>query len=72
MRQDDKCRFKTKPVAGTDKGYVEIAQGDENALKEATAKIGPISVAIDAGNLSFQFYSEGIIIVCILFKNSMN
>nr|AAR12010.1 cathepsin L-like proteinase [Triatoma infestans] len=58
--EDDKCRYKTKSVAGTDKGYVDIAQGDENALKEAVAEIGPISVAIDAGNLSFQFYSEGI------------
>ncbi|XP_073995819.1 procathepsin L-like [Rhodnius prolixus] len=58
--QDDSCRFKKTSIAGTDKGFVDVATGDENALKEAVVNIGPISVAIDAGNMSFQFYSEGV------------
>nr|ATU82738.1 secreted C13 protease-like protein [Pristhesancus plagipennis] len=58
--EDDKCRFNKKNVAGTVVGFVDIKSGDEDALKEAVASIGPISVAIDAGNMSFQFYSSGV------------
>ncbi|KAK9498916.1 hypothetical protein O3M35_003460 [Rhynocoris fuscipes] len=58
--KDDKCRFQSSKVGGTDKGYVDIPQGDEEALKNAIASVGPISVAIDAGHESFQFYAEGI------------
>ena len=41
-------------------GYQDIPRGDEQALKSASATVGPISVAIDASNQSFQFYSGGV------------
>lgn len=52
------CRFNPDTVGSTCTGYVDIKNGDEKALKEAVATIGPISVAIDAGHVSFMFYQS--------------
>ncbi|KAF5282972.1 hypothetical protein FQA39_LY04843 [Lamprigera yunnana] len=57
---DDKCRFNPKNVGATDRGFVDIESGNEENLKAAVATVGPISVAIDAGHESFQFYAEGV------------
>jgi len=57
---DDTCHFVKKNVGATDRGFVDIPQGDEEAMKKAVATIGPVSVAIDASHESFQFYSEGV------------
>jgi len=57
---DDTCHFKKQNVGATDKGFVDIPQGDEEAMMKAVATIGPVSVAIDASHESFQFYSEGV------------
>jgi cathepsin L len=57
---DDSCHFQKKDVGATDKGFVDIPTGDEDALKKAIATIGPVSVAIDASHESFQFYSDGV------------
>lgn len=57
---DDTCHFKKRDVGATDVGFVDIKQGDEEDLKAAVATVGPVSVAIDASQPSFQFYSEGV------------
>jgi len=57
---DDTCRFKPENVGATDTGFVDIKSKDEDALKQAVADIGPISVAIDASHASFQLYKKGI------------
>lgn len=58
--RDRKCRFNPSNVGATDTGFVDIKSGDESALTAAIATVGPISVAIDASQSSFQFYSDGI------------
>jgi len=58
--KNQKCHFTKANVEATDTGFVDITSGDENALMLATAAIGPISVAIDASHMSFQFYHSGV------------
>lgn len=58
--RNDKCRYKKEDAEGEDTGFVDIPQGDEDALKKASASVGPISVAIDASHFSFQFYHSGV------------
>lgn len=36
-----------------------MTQYDEGALQEAVATIGPVSIGIDASQISFQLYSSG-------------
>ena len=41
------------------KGYVSIKKGDENGMMDALARIGPLSVGVDA-NTDWQLYKKGI------------
>lgn len=54
------CRYQSKTKGATDSGFVDIAEGSEEELQAATATVGPISIAIDASQDSFQFYSDGV------------
>lgn len=53
------CRFKPSGVGALCHGHVELPSGDEEALKETVAFVGPVAVAIDAGRSSFQHYVSG-------------
>lgn len=58
--QDDKCRYNPENSGATDKGFVDIPEGDEEALMHALATVGPVSIAIDASSEKFQFYKKGV------------
>jgi len=58
--KNGKCRYNSSNTGATETGYVDIPKGDEEALQSAAATVGPISVAIDARHMSFQFYYSGV------------
>jgi len=58
--KDGSCKFDKSKVVASLTGYVDVASGDEDALKQAVATVGPVSVAIDASHFSFQMYSGGV------------
>jgi len=58
--EDGKCKFNKANIGATVTGHMDIPEGDEEALTEAIASVGPIAVAIDASNFSFQFYRDGV------------
>lgn len=57
---DGTCHFKSAKIGATDIGFSDIPSGNEEALKEAVASIGPVSVAIDASHETFQLYRGGV------------
>jgi cathepsin L len=53
------CLYKAASRGSTEQTFVNINQGDENDLQNKVV-MGPTSVAIDASQNSFQFYSSGV------------
>ena len=60
MLQDERCHFNASSIGATDTGYVDVKHFSEADLQVAVATVGPISVAIDASHVSFQFYHSGV------------
>nr|QOV03079.1 cathepsin L8 [Dysdercus peruvianus] len=54
------CRYSNRHVGATIRGYTNIRQGSESDLQSAVANVGPVSVAINAGMPTFQFYNSGV------------
>nr|XP_009503011.1 PREDICTED: cathepsin S-like [Phalacrocorax carbo] len=58
--QNGTCQYNASTRAATCSKYVELPYGDEAALKDAVANIGPVSVAIDATQPTFFLYRSGV------------
>jgi cathepsin L len=58
-KDDQKCRFNPSNVGGVIMDHMEIQVGNEEALKQAVATIGPVAAGVDAKPRSFQFYKSG-------------
>ncbi|KAG9268371.1 procathepsin L-like [Astyanax mexicanus] len=58
--QDRRCHFNPWKVRATCRGTVCLPRGNEIALKIAVARVGPISVSIDASKHTFQLYKSGV------------
>ena len=59
-RNGEKCLFEESNIGATLTSYKTLPSGDEKALQNAVATIGPISVAIDASRPTFHFYKKGL------------
>ncbi|VDK23983.1 unnamed protein product [Taenia asiatica] len=55
---DGPCRYNESLGVGTVTDIGDIPEGNETALMEAVATVGPISIAIDASSLGFMFYRQ--------------
>jgi C1A family cysteine protease len=60
LGQDSYCHVQNTTLVAKITGWVNVTSNDQNALKIALLKHGPISVAIDASPRTFTFYSNGI------------
>ncbi|XP_076593423.1 cathepsin S-like [Chaetodon auriga] len=58
--RDQQCHYNPMYRAANCSQYSFLPEGNEGALKEALATIGPISVAIDATRPRFTFYRSGV------------
>lgn len=56
---DGTCQAKGKPVAATLSGFKDVAANNELALETAIVQ-QPVSVAVEADQSVFQFYSGGV------------
>ncbi|XP_036620960.1 cathepsin L1-like [Trichosurus vulpecula] len=58
--KDGYGRYQSEHSGANVTGYVDIPHEQESALTKAVATVGPVSVAVDAGHPSFQFYQSGV------------
>ncbi|KAA0703378.1 Cathepsin S [Triplophysa tibetana] len=57
---EKQCRYNPSQHVANCTRYNFVRQGDEDALKQTVAEVGPISVAIDATRPQFIMYRNGV------------
>ena len=57
--QQGQCQYKADQRAANCTSFKFVTEDSEDALKEALATIGPVSVAIDATRPQFTFFRSG-------------
>merc|ERR1712189_47135 len=55
-----RCKFNRGQVVATVSSFHDTQPGSENDLTNALARVGPVSVAIDASASSFRRYRSGV------------
>ncbi|XP_044513497.1 procathepsin L-like [Gracilinanus agilis] len=58
--ENNECKYQPECSGASVTGFVDIPSEQERALMEVVATMGPVSVAIDGGNPTFQFYNSGV------------
>jgi len=66
------CRFNSTNIGANCTGFVDLPCGDETTLKETVGTIGPVSVAVDSSQISFQFYTSGVYYEPYCSSNMLN
>jgi cathepsin L len=54
------CSYQASNSVATCSGWYNVDSGNELALQQAVATVGPVAVAIDASQMSFQLYRSGV------------
>lgn len=57
--KQNQCRFNPANVGAECMAHMEIQIGNEVALQQAVATVGPVAAGIDGAQHSFQFYKSG-------------
>jgi cathepsin L len=60
MSTDFNCRYTSSKKGASITNYQDVRSGSEDKLQNAVTYRGPVSVAIDASNPSFQLYTGGV------------
>ncbi|XP_056366986.1 cathepsin S [Oenanthe melanoleuca] len=58
--QNGTCRYNASARAASCSRFLELPPGDEAALRDAVATVGPVAVAIDATRPGFFLYRSGV------------
>ncbi|PFH31942.1 cathepsin CPL [Besnoitia besnoiti] len=60
LARDAECRAQSCKKVFKISGFKQVPQKSETAMKAALARHGPVSVAIEADQMPFQFYHDGV------------
>lgn len=60
LQDEFSCHYNPQDNAANCTSLMQIQVGNETALEQAVATVGPVSIAVDASTFHFRFYKSGI------------